>query len=256
MPIQNYLLPDHSHRFLRLALLWAGMILMGFVGNAKAQDQTLSIQFRPTYQGKPLLLQHPYIIDGDTIRISQFRMLVGNFRLWDQQAGQQVAANQVDQSYHLVDAEDTQSLTIPLSGLKQGIFDLGFTIGVDSALSKQGVQSGALDPTKGMFWAWNTGYIFIKVEGTSSASTARKHLFGYHLGGAEGPHKALHQILLRGHQNQLRQTNQNQTITVDLALDKWLIPTLIKQSPTIMEVGPKGAAIARQFANSISVELP
>jgi hypothetical protein len=256
MPIINYLLPDHSRRFLRLALLWAGLAFMGYIGNARAQDQTLNIQFRPTYQGKALLLQHPYVIDGDTISVTQLRFLVGNFRLWDQQSGQQVAAGKVDQSYRLVDAEDPPSFTIPLAGLKQGIYDLGFSIGVDSITSKQGVKSGALDPTKGMFWAWNTGYIFVKVEGTSSASTARKHLFGYHLGGAEGPHKSLQSILLKGEQSQLNPASHVQTMQVDLALDQWLHPALIKQSPTIMEVGPKGAAIARQFAHSISVQTP
>jgi hypothetical protein len=181
---------------------------------------------------------------------------VGNFRLWNQQSGRQVAASQVDQSYHLVNAEDSQSLTIPLAGLKQGIYDLGFSIGVDSMTSKQGLKSGALDPTKGMFWAWNTGYIFVKVEGTSSASKARKHLFGYHLGGAEGPNKSLQSILLKGEQSQLNPASHVQTMQVDLALDQWLHPALIKQSPTIMEVGLKGAAIARQFAHSISVQMP
>ena len=256
MPIPNYLIPDHSRRFLRLALLWAGLAFMGFVNSAMAQDHTLSIQFRPTYQGKDLLLQHPYIIDGDTIRISQFRMLVGHIKLWSQQSNPTQAPAHIDPTYHLIDAEDPSSLSIKLTGLASKLYDLGFTIGVDSALSKQGVQSGALDPTKGMFWAWNTGYIFIKVEGTSSASKARKHLFGYHLGGAEGQHKSLQSILLKGSQSQLNQASKVQTITVDLALDQWLIPTLIKQSPTIMEVGPKGAAIARQFANSISVQMP
>ncbi len=256
MPITNYLLPDCSRRFLRLALLWAGLAFMGYIGNARAQDQTLNIQFRPTYLGKALLLQHPYVIGQDTITITQFRMLVGNIKLWAQPSIPAQTPAHFDPTYHLVDAEDPSSLSIKLPGLAPNIYNLGFTIGVDSAMSKQGVQSGALDPTKGMFWAWNTGYIFVKVEGTSLASKARKHLFGYHLGGAEGPNKSLQSILLKGEQSQLNQASKVQTITVDLALDQWLIPTLIKQSPTIMEVGPKGAAIARQFANSISVQQP
>ena len=252
----TYLAIAPFRRFLGRAWLWIGLAMLALFGNAQAQERTVLIQFRPTYKGQPLQLQHPYIIDGDTIRISQFRMLVGHIKLWAQPSNLTEAPTRFDSTYHLIDAEDPQLLTIPLSGLKQGIYDLGFCIGVDSTLSKQGVQLGALDPTNGMFWAWNTGYIFIKVEGTSSASTARKHLFRYHLAGAEGPNKALHQILLRGHQNQLEQTKETQTITVDIALDQWLNPALIKQSPTIMEVGPKGAAIARQFAHSISVRQP
>ena len=252
----TYLAIAPFRRFLGRAWLWIGLAMLALFGNAQVQERTVLIQFRPFYKGQPLQLQHPYVIDGDTIRITQFRMLVGHIKLWAQPSNLTQAPTRFDSTYHLIDAEDPSSLLIKITGLAPNLYDLGFCIGVDSTLSKQGVQSGALGPTKGMFWAWNTGYIFVKVEGTSSASTARKHLFGYHLGGAEGPHKALHQILLRGHQNQLEQTNQTQIITVDIALDQWLNPALIKQSPTIMEVGPKGAAIARQFANSITVQQP
>jgi hypothetical protein len=72
---------------------------------------------------------------------------------------------------------------------------VAFTIGVDSArctadLSK---RTGVLDPAKGgegMYWAWNSGYIFMKIEGTSP-SVARSQgqpngEFFFHIGGFGG----------------------------------------------------------------------
>jgi hypothetical protein len=39
-----------------------------------------------------------------------------------------------------------------------------------------------------MFWSWNTGYIFIKAEGTAPSNGDSD--FRYHLGGIEAPNKA------------------------------------------------------------------
>ena len=42
---------------------------------------------------------------------------------------------------------------------------------------------GDLDPIKGMYWEWRTGYIDLKVEGNSPASNERKNDVFFHLGG-------------------------------------------------------------------------
>ena len=42
---------------------------------------------------------------------------------------------------------------------------LKFMLGVDSLRNSTGVQDGYLDPSHGMIWDWNTGYIFFKHEG-------------------------------------------------------------------------------------------
>ena len=60
-------------------------------------------------------------------------------------------------------------------------------IGVDSLHNCSGAQSGVLDPINGMFWTWNTGYIFMKLEGKSPASKSPGHIFEYHIGGYKEP---------------------------------------------------------------------
>jgi hypothetical protein len=58
-----------------------------------------------------------------------------------------------------------------------------FMIGVDSARNNSGAQTGALDPTNGMFWSWSTGYIMAKFEGTSAQSPAAANALKFHIGG-------------------------------------------------------------------------
>lgn len=98
---------------------------------------------------------------------------------------------------YLVDEEkpETKSIALPIDKNKvyQG---LEFMVGVDSAFQVSGAQDGALDPIHGMFWTWNTGYIFMKLEGKSSFSTAVGNNLEYHLGGYKHPHNQIRKIIL------------------------------------------------------------
>jgi hypothetical protein len=67
-----------------------------------------------------------------------------------------------------------------------------FTIGVDSLRSTMDIskRTGVLDPAQGhdgMYWTWNSGYIFLKMEGVSpSAPDDQENKFYYHIGGYGG----------------------------------------------------------------------
>lgn len=92
------------------------------------------------------------------------------------------------ENYFLVNEEDQASKQIVLENVPPGPYSsLRFIIGVDSIHNCSGAQSGALDPVNGMFWAWNSGYIFLKLEGFSPASLSPGHLFEYHIGGYKQP---------------------------------------------------------------------
>ena len=86
--------------------------------------------------------------------------------------------------YYLIDEADAASQDIVLKDVPQGNYtEVTFTIGVDANQVNQGAQTGALDPAKGLFWSWNSGYIFMAVEGVSPASTQTNNVFEYHVGG-------------------------------------------------------------------------
>lgn len=60
----------------------------------------------------------------------------------------------------------------------------------------QWIAKGVLDPVKGMFWAWNTGYIFLKLEGKSTYSKSPSNIFEYHIGGFKQPNNCIRQVTL------------------------------------------------------------
>ncbi len=95
-----------------------------------------------------------------------------------------------ENSYHLVDLSDAGSLILSLADIPAGDYQrIMFTIGVDSASNVSGAQEGALSPANGMFWSWNTGYIFFKLEGTSPQALGGT--FTYHIGGFSGANNAI-----------------------------------------------------------------
>jgi hypothetical protein len=97
--------------------------------------------------------------------------------------------------YFLVNEEDSASKKIILKDLPTGEYSgINFIIGVDSIDNCSGPQSGALDPVNAMFWAWNTGYIFLKLEGKSSASKSPGNVFEYHIGGYRPPSNCIRQV--------------------------------------------------------------
>lgn len=98
--------------------------------------------------------------------------------------------------YFLIKQSDSESFEATLKDLPVGDYtEVTFTVGVDSARSVSEIsqRTGVLDPasygTDNMYWAWNSGYIFFKFEGTSSvvpSDAAGKRVFQYHVGGFGG----------------------------------------------------------------------
>ncbi|MFN6379613.1 MAG: MbnP family protein [Flavobacteriales bacterium] len=95
-----------------------------------------------------------------------------------------------EESYHLIDLSNPSSALLHIHDVPTGDYTgLTFTVGVDSTRNVSGAQEGALSVSNNMFWSWNSGYIFIKLEGSSPASMSGS--FTYHLGGFQGANKAL-----------------------------------------------------------------
>lgn len=129
---------------------------------------------------------------GQTYRVSKLKYYLSNFRLVNA-----AGASEGRDNAYLVDEDQPESKHISLIGLKSGSYRfLEFIIGVDSLHNCSGAQSGMLDPVQGMFWAWNSGYIFLKLEGHSPASTAPGHFFEYHIGGYAAPTNSIRKISL------------------------------------------------------------
>lgn len=98
--------------------------------------------------------------------------------------------------YFLIRQADSKSLIATLKDVPAGNYtELSYTIGVDSlkSISDVSQRTGVLDPASygndNMYWSWNSGYIFFKMEGTSTAIPANSMgMKGYqlHIGGFGG----------------------------------------------------------------------
>lgn len=146
----------------------------------------LRLHFENNVGGEDLVFGQKYVNPhGDTFQVSKFNYYISNVVITNTDNTIFVEPN----SYHLIQQSDaSQDFTVtnvPFGSYKS----LSFMLGVDSARNVSGSQTGALDPLKDMFWTWNTGYIFFKLEGTSPQSPDPQHLLTYHVGGFGGPYK-------------------------------------------------------------------
>jgi hypothetical protein len=124
--------------------------------------------------------------------VTKFKYYISNITLINKQGKRHV----IKQSF-LIDEENATSKQLVLKNIPIANYNaIEFLLGVDSLHNCSGAQSGALDPTNGMFWAWNTGYIFLKLEGQSSASSLPKNLFEYHIGGYMQPTNCIQKITI------------------------------------------------------------
>lgn len=133
-----------------------------------------------------LQLEQPYTnANGEEVTFQLVRYYLSNIKLtkadgsiWSQ-----------PESYYLIDMSDPTSTAISLTNVPAGTYTgLSYIIGVDSTRNVSGAQTGALSVSNNMFWSWNSGYIFAKLEGTSPQSPVNS--FTYHLGGFEEPNVA------------------------------------------------------------------
>jgi len=138
--------------------------------------ETFNLNFIFEVEGTAVELGSPIVLkdESNTIKIDALRFYISDIR-WKKQPD--LSKNPKDR-YHLIDAAEPQSqnLRIPATKANSALY---FGFGVDSLTNDAGVHGGDLDPTKGMYWAWQTGYVNFKIEGSNKACKN----FGYHLGG-------------------------------------------------------------------------
>ncbi len=129
-------------------------------------------------------LVHPQT--GDSLNFNNIQYYITNLRLKKSDGTWWTEI----ESYRLIDAKKPDGMSFTVSNIPAGEYtEIQFMIGVDSARNLMGIQSGVLDPSLGMFWTWQTGYIFIKAEGIAPA--APQGNFQYHLGGFTDPFNAI-----------------------------------------------------------------
>jgi|SRR5688572_5796036 len=154
----------------------------------------LSIEMDHLAGSQKLYLDSTYTNEnGDLFTPTLFKYYVSNIRLVRMDDTEYT----IGDTYFLVNQDSESSMTLEMKNLNVGNYKaIKFLLGVDSARNVSGAQTGALDPVKGMFWDWNTGYIFMKLEGTSPVIPTTAQTFTYHIGGFATPNNNLKEIHL------------------------------------------------------------
>ncbi|MFN3316142.1 MAG: MbnP family protein [Raineya sp.] len=172
-----------------------------------------------------------------------------------------------EQSYFLLDIEDPNSMKFILNDVPEGDYnEITFMIGVDSLRNTKPVEqrTGNLDiagKAQGMYWSWNSGYIFVKMEGTSPQSTAVDNKFRYHIGGFGGySSTTINCIRMRtlSFGTTAAKVRANKTPTIHLMAD-WLklfngsTQLRIANNHTVM-FNPFGVNIANNYVEAFSFD--
>lgn len=216
---------------------------------AQAKGELL-IRFNVTANGKTLTLNDSSYTNAfnETYQVSRLKYYISN-----------IALSNTTRSTHqwqvfLLDAGNTDSITAMQPA---GSFtSLNFMVGVDSALNCSGAQDGALDPLNGMFWTWNTGYIFFKLEGYSPASKADLQRIEHHIGGYRYPNAVARSINLALPKPLEIKEGSKHIITINMDLDKyWKGVNDIKIADQALLMTPGGLAIkaADNFQKMFSI---
>lgn len=236
-------------RNLVLILLFS-VLITGFTRPGK-ENTAITLHFKHWVGNKELQLFNETYTNafGEPFVISKFKYYISHISFMDVNNKEITVPN----SYFLVNEEDSLSKIIQLPATAAPIKSISFAVGVDSARNVSGVQTGALDPVNAMFWTWNSGYVFAKLEGQSDVSTAPAHSFGWHVGGFRQKENALRTITLL-----LNKTfsSEQADITINVNILKWfdaIHPLKIATTPICHQPGSLAMQIADNYSSMFSI---
>jgi hypothetical protein len=220
-------------------ILWCVSLL------SLAQDnRDITVKFTPTFSGKPIAFESAWykLKQGDSVQLETFRYYISGVVFYNN--GSHVFTEK--DSYHLMDATADSGMRFTIHPTKPIKFDeIKFNLGIDSVTNLSGAMGGDLDPTKGMYWSWQSGYINLKLEGKSNLCPTRKNEFQFHLGGYSKETKAVTEVRLK--------TTGKSTIVINIPLDNFLNGVGLSTNNSIMIPCPEAVALSHKIAQLFEV---
>lgn len=165
-------------------------------------------------------------------QLKSCRFYLSNFQLFDEN-------HQLIETYNearLLDIENPESLQFFIANDVQAKY-VKFGVGIDSVTNVSGVYGGALDPTNGMYWSWQSGYINLKIEGNYIAPRVKK--FEYHLGGYAGENACYFTSAFMP---------ISETMEINLALDRFIQEAEALSIYKVMSPSVEAAKLSKAFA--------
>lgn len=186
--------------------------------------------------------------NGDTFTVSKYKYYISNIILTNTDGKKYYEP----ESYHLIDQSNAGSLVFVMHGVPTGHYNsMSFIIGVDSLRNCSGAQTGDLDPVKGMFWDWTSGYIMAWLEGTSPKSTATNNGIVYQTVGFTGQYNVIKTISPSFGNMTAEVENNDHFPEIHISSDvaEWLKTPSVINFATLPVVGAPGAA-SREIADN------
>jgi hypothetical protein len=155
---------------------------------------SLKVSFANTVDGAPLVYGQNYVnLNNDTFKVDKFHYYISNVKLTKSDN----SVYSVPESYFLINYGSLDNNFFNLAGIPSGTYkSISYIIGVDSTKNVSGAQERDLSPSKGMFWNWFTGYIMLKLEGTSPQAGSMDKSIVYHIGGFAQPNSAIREVTI------------------------------------------------------------
>jgi hypothetical protein len=164
---------------------------------------------------------------GEPFSVNLLQYFISNIQFTTTDGKQYIVPQ--DSSYFFVQQDDSASqyCTVPVPA--GNYTSVSFIVGIDSlrCTSKISQRKVCLIPSlTDMYWGWNSGYIFLKLEGTSSIlpeDAAGLHKFRYHVGGFGGYNAPtinnIKAVQLQFSNNEVLNTNNGEPAIIEINAD-------------------------------------
>ncbi len=214
----------------------AFLLFFCFTVCSQSKNDSLVLNFHLEFNKLPLELNKKYISESkDTLLVETFKCYISNIRM---EYNDHSIFVQKD-SYHLLDSNNPKSFQIPVTAKNDRLISkITFTIGIDSVTNNSGALSGDLDPIKGMYWAWQSGYINMKIEGKSPSCKTHGNEFQFHIGGYLQPYYSMREMQFD--LNKKADTD----INIGIDLNRFFSSLKLKESNSVMIPGSEAMKLA------------
>lgn len=223
---------------------------------AQNKSDSLSVNFHLEFDKLPLELNKKYVsANKDTLSITAFKCYVSNIKIQYSDNSSFTQKN----SFHLLDFDNPNSFQIPITKKSYKLISkIIFNIGIDSLTNTSGAMTGDLDPIKGMYWAWQSGYINMKIEGKSSScnpeTSGRKNEFQFHIGGYLKPYYAMQTIEINSNQNGNINSNINENVNIGIDLNDFFSNIQLSKTNSVMIPGKYAMELANDCIKMFHLE--
>ena len=220
-------------------------VLFCFSFQIKQDNKDIQFFVAPSFDTQSLVLnQSKYITTkNDTLSIITLKFYISNIIL-EYENGE---VFKEPKSVHLIDVEEANTLNFKMKNTPNlKINKISFAIGIDSVTNVSGNFDGDLNPSLGMYWAWNSGYINMKLEGKSNSCKSLKKDFQFHIGGYLPKQNALQKVILNVPENATK-------IQIKVDVSKWLNEVSLKEINSVMIPSEKAIVMASYYKNMFKV---